>query len=155
KGMPIAEFEGIPVHDEDGLLHPGLHHATWDAFAARFGTNDLRRRKMLGLLAGMHMAEEGGRQWGDVGGSFVTGKELPGDVDCRFDYKHVDFAILDPMLDTRFMLRFEVSSAWHAREFGNQPPLLRRSPEDSTWQSERRPYLGLDMTADPKSWHYR
>src|SRR5262249_44297190 len=76
KGMAVPEFAGIPSHDEDGLLGPGLHHATWDEFAARFGTNDLRQRKMFGLLAGMHMAKEAGSQWVNVGGSFVTAKEL-------------------------------------------------------------------------------
>lgn len=75
----------IPALDARGLLPPGIHDAAdWCAFGAAFATNDHRRRLLDNMLcwierelqhvaAGLELV---------VGGSFLTSKLAPGDIDC-------------------------------------------------------------------------
>ncbi|MBS1994828.1 MAG: hypothetical protein JSS86_00900 [Cyanobacteria bacterium SZAS LIN-2] len=92
-------FQGIPQFDEDGLLSPGMHHASWDEFVARFGHTDRRFRQSQGLLAALINLQEAGCKQAHVGGSFVTAKEDPTDVDYVFAPEGLDLSKLEPMLD--------------------------------------------------------
>jgi hypothetical protein len=75
---------GIPATNVAGNLPVGVHAATWAELASRFGTNQ-RRTDLLGQLRPALDALHGaGIERAVIGGSFVTTKELPGDVDLAF-----------------------------------------------------------------------
>jgi hypothetical protein len=102
----------IPPPDHSGHLPPGVHWATWDEFAARFGTTPWR----LELLAGLHRAATSLRSAGCrtlyVDGSFITTKKHPGDYDGCWDPTGVEFDQLDPTL-----LKFEPPRAAQKAKF--------------------------------------
>ena len=72
--------------DGAGNLAPGDHPTTWAAFASRFGRSAHREyliknlRSLLGVLSGHGFT---GAVY--VGGSFITAKEEPGDIDIVLD----------------------------------------------------------------------
>lgn len=134
RGMPIESYRGIPAHDEDGLLEPGLYHAEWEKFVERFATNSTRRRKSLALLAAMHLYRDAGAPAIDIGGSFVTAKTDPGDIDVRVIGEGLDLSRLDPML-------------WPDRT------LLKA--DDYEWSCNRRLYFGLDIGFAEQELHHR
>jgi len=81
----------IPPFNEHGELPPGVHEATFAEFEDRLGFSN-RRRELLGRLCGVVLAlEQAGVLRVYVGGSFVTTKEAPGDIDACWD--------LDPLVD--------------------------------------------------------
>jgi hypothetical protein len=90
----------IPPFQEDGLLPPGLHGATWEEFVSRFGATPHRRRLLGGLKAALEELKRAGCGLAYVDGSFVTAKEVPGDYDGCWDVTNVDPTILDPVLLT-------------------------------------------------------
>lgn len=92
-------LQGIPELDEEGLLPPGMHHATWDDFVGRFGQTDRRFRQTQGLLAALLSLQGAGCKLAHVGGSFVSAKEDPTDIDYVFDPEGMDMSKLEPMLD--------------------------------------------------------
>ena len=92
----IADFES------DGLLPPGIHWATWQEISDRFGTNEQRNILLAGLKAALDSLKTAGCHTAYIDGSFVTGKEKPGDFDACWDPTNVDPTKLDPVL-----LRFE------------------------------------------------
>ena len=81
----------IPPFDEHGELPPGTHECTLAEFQERFAFS-ARRRELLHSLRGVLRAlERAGvlRVW--IGGSFVTTKQEPGDVDlCWEQHSSVD-----------------------------------------------------------------
>jgi hypothetical protein len=73
----------IPEFNDDGYLPPGIHPATLDEIAARFGQeNELRQAQMQSLRWLVDLARRAGVQRIIVNGSFVTEKYEPNDVDC-------------------------------------------------------------------------
>lgn len=73
----------IPEFNDDGYLPPGIHPATLDEIAARFGQeSELRRVQMESLRWLVDLAKRAGVQRILVNGSFVTEKFEPNDVDC-------------------------------------------------------------------------
>jgi hypothetical protein len=73
----------IPEFDDQGYLPPGIHPATPDEIAARFGQeNELRQVQMESLRWLVDLAKRAGVQRIIVNGSFVTDKPEPNDVDC-------------------------------------------------------------------------
>jgi|GEM_PF-1490797 len=94
-----THFQGILPLDEDGLLPQGMHHAAWSEFVARFGQTDRRHRQTQGLLMALLSLQNAGCKRAYVGGSFVTAKEDPTDVDYVFDGEGLDASKLEPMLD--------------------------------------------------------
>jgi len=92
-------FQGILQLDQDGLLPEGMHHADWSEFVARFGQTDRRHRQTQGLLMALLSLQTAGCKRAYIGGSFVSAKEDPGDVDYVFDAEGMDKSKLDPMLD--------------------------------------------------------
>jgi hypothetical protein len=67
----------------DGCLPVGMHPATLQEIAARFGQEpELRRVQMESLQWLVELARRAGVQRVVVGGSFVTDKWEPNDVDC-------------------------------------------------------------------------
>jgi hypothetical protein len=73
----------IPACDDDGYLPVGIHPATLEEIAVRFGReSELRQAQMESLHWLVDMARRAGVQRIVVNGSFVTDKLEPNDVDC-------------------------------------------------------------------------
>jgi hypothetical protein len=73
----------IPRCNEDGYLPPGIHPATLDEIADRFGKeSELRQVQMQSLRWLVDLARRAGVQRIAVNGSFVTDKLEPNDIDC-------------------------------------------------------------------------
>ena len=73
----------IPLCNDDGYLPPGIHPATVEEIAARFGQeSELRRVEMESLRWLVDLAWRSGAQRIVVNGSVVTDKLDPNDVDC-------------------------------------------------------------------------
>jgi hypothetical protein len=73
----------IPPFNDDGYLPPGIHPATLEEIAARFGQeSELRRAEMESLQWLVQVARRAGVQRLVVNGSFVPDKLEPNDVDC-------------------------------------------------------------------------
>ncbi|HEY9835182.1 MAG TPA: hypothetical protein V6D26_31825 [Stenomitos sp.] len=88
----------IPPLNSDGNLPPGVHCATWQEFAARFGTTPHRQRLLKGLKSALDSLSKAGCQVVYIDGSFVTEKENPNDYDGYWDATGVDPNLLDPIL---------------------------------------------------------
>jgi hypothetical protein len=87
----------IPPFSTNGNLPPGVHRATWEELAERFGANDHRRRLLQGLRAALLLLKAAGCRTVYVDGSFVTAKEAPGDFDACWDVTGVDEALVAPI----------------------------------------------------------
>ena len=73
----------IPLCNDNGYLPPGIHPATLEEIAARFGQeSELRKVEMDSLRWMVDLAWRAGVQRIVVNGSFVTDKMEPNDVDC-------------------------------------------------------------------------
>jgi len=73
----------IPDYNDDGYLPEGIHRATLEEIAARFGEeSELRRAQMESLRWLVDLARRAGAERIVVNGSFVTDKLEPNDVDC-------------------------------------------------------------------------
>ncbi len=73
----------IPFFDDSGFLPPGVHPATLDEIAARFGREpELRRVQMESVRWMVDLAVRAGVQRIVLNGSFVTDIMEPNDVDC-------------------------------------------------------------------------
>src|SRR5438093_3300064 len=73
----------IPELNDDGYLPPGIHPATLEEIAARFGQeSEVRRVQMESLRWLVDLARRAGVQRIVVNGSFVTDRAEPNDVDC-------------------------------------------------------------------------
>lgn len=80
----------IPDFDDSGKLPPGVHEATWDEIAQRFGWTSRRRELLDRLSAALETLREAGCRRVFINGSFVTDKDEPGDIDVAWDPDGVD-----------------------------------------------------------------
>ncbi len=73
----------IPHFNDDGYLPPGIHHATVEEIANRFGQeSEMRQAQMQSLRWLIDLASRAGALRVVVNGSFVTEKFEPNDIDC-------------------------------------------------------------------------
>jgi hypothetical protein len=73
----------LPPFNDDGYLPQGIHRATLDELAARFGRDsEIREAQMESVRWLADLAWRAGAQRIVVNGSFVTDKLEPNDVDC-------------------------------------------------------------------------
>lgn len=73
----------IPDFNDVGYLPPGVHLATVDEIAARFGQeSEIRQAQMDSVRWLVDMAKNAGVQRLIINGSFVTDVFEPNDVDC-------------------------------------------------------------------------
>ena len=73
----------IPAFNDVGYLPPGIHPATLEEVAARFGQeSEVRQVQMESLRWLLDLARRAGVQRLIVNGSFVTDQLEPNDVDC-------------------------------------------------------------------------
>jgi hypothetical protein len=94
----IPPFEAEPGEDGRLQLPPGVHLASWEEIAQRFGTNERRREILRGLLRALQALRAAGCTRAYLDGSFVTSKEPPRDFDGCWDDRGVDYDRLDPVL---------------------------------------------------------
>lgn len=87
----------IPAHANGGLLPAGIHSTTWAEFVFRFGVSARRQRLLAGLHAALVHLAEAGCQRVLVGGSFVTTKVNPKDVDVCWHTEGVEPDLLNPI----------------------------------------------------------
>jgi hypothetical protein len=88
----------VPNFTATGNLPPGVHWASWEEFALRFGVNSHRKKLVEGLRQALRSLAEAGCRTVYVDGSFVTAKDLPGDFDACWEPDGVDGDRLDPVL---------------------------------------------------------
>jgi hypothetical protein len=73
----------IPNSNDEGYLPPGIHPATLEEIASRFGQDsEIRRAQMQSLRWLVDLAWRARAKRIVVNGSFVTDKLEPNDVDC-------------------------------------------------------------------------
>lgn len=73
----------IPPFDEHGYLPPGIHLATLEEVAQRFGAeSEVRRAEMQSVRWLVDLARRAGILRLVINGSFVTDAFEPNDVDC-------------------------------------------------------------------------
>jgi hypothetical protein len=73
----------IPDFNEHGYLPPGIHRATLEEIANRFGREpELRQAQTESLRWLLDLSQRVGVQRLIIDGSFVTDKWEPNDVDC-------------------------------------------------------------------------
>ena len=75
----------MPNLKKSGLLPIGVHYATWGELIENFGFNQHRQMLLSGLKKGLKDLFYYGCNEIYIGGSFVTDKPEPGDVDVCFD----------------------------------------------------------------------
>lgn len=86
-----------PLDADSGLLPVGEHEASWAEVMEHFGWNERRRALLDGLAEALELLAAVGcrRVW--LNGSFVTGKDEPGDFDACWDTDGVDVDEIDPV----------------------------------------------------------
>ncbi len=109
-----------PFEPTTGNLPPGLHEATWDELAERFGFNQHRQRLLSGLRLALESLRVAGCRRVYIDGSFVTRKAEPGDFDAGWETSAVRVALLDPIL-----LHTELGRAAQKIKFGGELLPLR------------------------------
>jgi hypothetical protein len=78
----------IPSVGIGGYLPTGIHQADWTEFESRYETTPRRHTLLRGLQAALTELCLAGCARVYVGGSFLTTKPDPNDIDCCFDYAH-------------------------------------------------------------------
>jgi hypothetical protein len=134
--IPPFNSDGIPPFNSDGNLPPGVHWATWQDFATRFGTTRHRKQLLKGLKSALDSLSKAGCQVVYIDGSFVTEKENPNDFDGCWDLTGVDPYLLDPIL-----LNFENKRAAQKAKYWGELFLAQDLADDA-----RRTYLDFFQT---------
>lgn len=106
----------LPAFNSQGYLPKGIHAATWEQFIAHFGYNAKRQRLLSGLRAAIWFLQQAGCQTIYVGGSFVTRKQTPGDIDVLWEGAATDWRYLRQVAP----VFFDATSARQKRIFGGE-----------------------------------
>ena len=92
----------IPEHVDIGgtwqVLPQGIHDATMEEIATRFGVTAHRRMLFDGFRRGVENLVAAGCANIYLDGSFVTDKGVPGDFDVCWDPVGVNDTLIDPVL---------------------------------------------------------
>lgn len=141
----------IPDFENDGLLPPGIHWATWQEISDRFGTNEHRKLLLAGLMEAFIALKIAGCHTAYIDGSFVTNKETPDDFDACWDPTNINPHRLDPVL-----LRFEPSRATQKAKYGgelfistmrdgNQGPVMLEFFQSDKNSGKRKGIVAIDL----------
>ena len=103
----------VPPFTLTGLLPPGVHPTTWPVFVERFGASPHRQQQLSKLETALRLLRDAGCARVFVGGSFVTAKSEPNDVDVAWDVEGVDADAMDAIF-----FDFENERAAQKRRFG-------------------------------------
>lgn len=77
--------------DSKGILRRGIHTLTWEEFSKQFAYNLKRQKLLRGLLRGIRLLQALDCCAVYIGGSFVTTKEFPSDVDVVWESTGMSF----------------------------------------------------------------
>jgi hypothetical protein len=88
----------LPPFEDSGNLPPGIHEASWDEIAERYGATSHRRDLLDGLKRALDWLRRAGCRRAYINGSFVTDKETPSDFDVCWEESNVDPLLLDSAL---------------------------------------------------------
>jgi hypothetical protein len=77
--------------NKSGYLPIGTWPASWQQLIEVFGFNEHRQELLAGLERGLRVLYQYGCKEVCIGGSFVTNKKLPGDVDACYENSHMDW----------------------------------------------------------------
>ena len=77
--------------DSKGILKRGIHTLTWEEFSKQFAYNPERQKLLRGLLRGIRLLQALGCRAVYIGGSFVTKKQIPSDVDVVWESTGMSF----------------------------------------------------------------
>jgi hypothetical protein len=89
----------IPPFTEKGYLPPGIWAMSWSEFCDRYGYNSRRINLLSGLMSALKLLIRSGCDEVYIGGSFITSKERPNDIDGCFDGVGIDVSLLDSAFD--------------------------------------------------------
>jgi hypothetical protein len=87
----------MPPFTESGYLPPGIWAMSWTDFWERYGYNSRRANLLSGLMFALKLLVRSGCQTIYIGGSFITNKERPNDIDGCFDGMGIDSSSLEPI----------------------------------------------------------
>ena len=87
----------MPPFTESGYLPPGVWAMSWTDFWERYVYNSRRVNLLSGLMFALKLLVRSGCQTIYIGGSFITNKERPNDIDGCFDGMSIDSSALDPV----------------------------------------------------------
>lgn len=148
----------IPAFDEHGNLPPGIHEATWDEVASRFGATPDRQRLLAALRVALDLLAECRcrRAWLD--GSYITDAERvegrsPRDVDLCWDIDGVDLTRLlavapefHPLLGSRAMTRQRFGGDYFPVMEPLTPGLVADFQQDR--QGRQKGIIGLKLAGE-------
>jgi len=84
---------------DEGFLPPGVHGATLEEVDERYGYGKRRKELLRSFETALNQMRNCGVEWVYLGGSFVTEKPRPGDIDGCFDLTaKVDQKLMFPFL---------------------------------------------------------
>jgi hypothetical protein len=87
----------MPLFTEQGYLPPGIWPLSWPDFCERYGYNSRRINLLSGLMFALKLLIPLGCDTVYIGGSFITDKESPNDIDGCFDGMFINLDLLDPV----------------------------------------------------------
>lgn len=85
----------IPYFTKSGELPRGIYYATWKEFVLRFAFNNDREKQINKLMNGLKVLFEFGCEEIFIGGSFITSKLKPKDIDVAYNITFLNFKELD------------------------------------------------------------
>ncbi len=94
-----------PFDPATGNLPSGVHEATWGEVVARYGYTPHRLALLAGLKSALDALRAAGCRRAYLNGSFVSGKEAPGDFDACWEIDGVDLPRLALLAPALFDLR--------------------------------------------------
>lgn len=151
--------ELLPFNSK-GILKRGIHTITWEEFTKQYGYNAQRQKLLRGLLRGIRILQRVGCHAIYIGGSFVTKKQNPSDVDVVWESSDMSFERVrrvapiffemtpgSPEQKSRFSCEFYPSEG---KEGISGLSFLEFFQRD--WQEERRRgIIRIDITYIPSS----
>lgn len=97
---PARELDGVFTDDgggkwlafnSRGKLPYGVHTLTWGEFVKRFAYNSERKHLLRGLVRAIFLLRRAGCRTIYIGGSYVTTKQRPVDIDCVWESRGMDW----------------------------------------------------------------
>lgn len=80
--------------NSQGKLRRGIHSITWKEFVTQFTYNQKRQELARGVLRAIRLLQKAGCQTIYIGGSYVTTKKRPADVEVLWESSNVDWGRL-------------------------------------------------------------
>ncbi|PWK68268.1 hypothetical protein LX99_04792 [Mucilaginibacter oryzae] len=103
----------VPVFNNEGVLPEGVHEASFEEFKERFVYNSRRSEIYAAFLILVNDLRAINCWVVYIDGSYVTDKELPGDIDvCWDDDDEIDWELLD----THYPIFFDLNPPRKAQQ---------------------------------------